>query len=98
MTCSGLSAKPAGHVEGLGDRAPDLLRVLPFSQGLVDRAVAETGQHEVLGDALRVGVAELLAHPGPEFGQPHRPRLPGAGTRMPAQSKFSGLTRHNRDI
>ena len=85
----GALAEPVGHVELLGHRAPDHLRVLAVGKGLVDRAAAEAGQYEVLRDALRVAVAEVLAHPCPELRQPHRSRLPARGGKAGPEKTFS---------
>ncbi len=59
------------HLEGVADRPPDGLGVYPVREGALDRAPAELVEHEVLGHALRIHVAELRTHPVPEFGQPH---------------------------
>jgi len=59
------------HLEGVADRPPDGLGVYPVRESALDRAPPELVEHEVLGHALRIPVAELRVHPIPEFGQPH---------------------------
>src|SRR5579863_3808425 len=65
------------HVKGVADGLPDGLHVLAIGQGLVDGAPADTGENVVPGHAGRIGLTELEVHPVPEYGQPHRARLPG---------------------
>ena len=71
-------AQPFRHVERLAYRPPHGLRVHAIGECLVHRAAAQPRQHEILGHAFRVGVAELCPHPLPEHRQPHGARLPAA--------------------
>src|SRR5262249_25751227 len=73
------SAEPFWNVECLDHGAPDGLGVLAVGERLVHGAAAERAQHLVLGHALRVQLAELLAHPVPELGELHG----GQATRRP---------------
>jgi hypothetical protein len=63
------------HLESVADRPPDGLDVYPVRESALDRMAAEFVEHEVLGHALRIPLAELRVHPGPEFGQPHVARV-----------------------
>jgi hypothetical protein len=63
------------HLESVADRPPDGLGVYSVRESALDRAPAEFVEHEVLGHALRIPLAELRVHPCPEFGQPHVARV-----------------------
>ncbi len=59
------------QLEGVADCPPDGLSVCAVRESALDRTPAELVEHEVLGHALRIHVAELRVHPVPEFRQPH---------------------------
>jgi hypothetical protein len=81
------SARFLGYLEGLAHRAPDRFRLGSVGQRLVHRPAAEVGQHVVLGDAGRVGVAELPAHLLPEHSEPHGARVPALPAALPENSR-----------
>src|SRR6266536_4339519 len=100
------SAQVLRDLEGVADGTPDDLGVYPVGESALDRAPAELVEHEVLGHALRVDVAELRVHPIPEFRQPHvaqgtaaadqnvwlvaRIRTSPGVARRPARTRISG--------
>ena len=91
------SARFLGYLEGLADRAPDPFRLDSLGQGLVYRPAAQVSQHIVLGNAGRVGVAELPAHLLPEHREPHGARVPAPLTALPENSRgHSGQVRVHR--
>src|SRR5690606_4828674 len=74
--CSIAGASPGsvdvgGEVEGAAHGAPDLLGADAVVEGLADRAGAELLDDVVAGEALGVGLAELLVHELPEAGESH---------------------------
>ena len=91
------SARFLGNLEGLTHRAPDRFRLGSVGQGLVHRPAIQVGQHVVLSDAGRVGVAELPAHLLPEHREPHGARVPAPLTALPENSRgHSGQVRVHR--
>src|SRR5580693_5079864 len=97
------SAQRRRDIELFGDRPPDLLGVLPVGQRLLHRPPAQLGQDMVLGDAARVGVAELRPHPLPELAEPHGPPLPstlpaGEATGGRAANPTSELIRSKSEV
>src|ERR1700734_369270 len=70
------SAQPLRDVEGVADGRPDGFGFHAVGERLVNGAIAEVGEHLVLGHALRVGLPELRAHPFPEDSETHPERLP----------------------
>jgi len=77
---AGRSAQVFWDFEGVADGPPDDFGVYAVRESALGGASAEIVEDEVLGHALRVGVAELRPHPVPEFRQPHPARvLPGPG-------------------
>lgn len=62
-------------LEVLADGEPDLFRVLARGERVDHRPFAEPPDHLVTRDGVRVGSTEVLLHPPPEVGQPHRTTL-----------------------
>src|SRR5215470_13867821 len=97
------SARFLRYLEGLAHRAPDRFRLGSVGQGLVHRPAAQVGQHVVLGNAGRVGVAELPAHLLPEHREPHgarvpeRPSGPPPTTATAAQGRYASTISTSRE-
>ena len=81
------SVQALGHLEGFTDGSPDGLGVHAVGEGALYCAPAELIEHEVLGHALRVDVAELRIHPIPEFRQPHAAQGTAAAGSEPARRR-----------
>src|SRR6516225_2755995 len=56
------SALVLWHLEGFTDGLPHGLGIHAVGEGALDRTPAQLTEHEVLGHALRVDVAELRIH------------------------------------
>jgi len=84
-----LLAQVFRHLEGVADGPPDHLGIQPVREGTLDGAPAELIEHEVLGHALRVHLAELRPHQVPEFRQPHAAQ----GTAGPGPDPLGGKQR-----
>src|SRR6185312_2389255 len=74
------SVEPGGNTLWIGGdhSAPHHDGLDAGGERLLDRATAQFGEHLVMGDAMRVGLAEDLFEPGPEVGQSHSASVPPA--------------------